>query len=100
MIIFFGWGRKSLRQQLAPDQVLVLQYRYFHLFWVFRVAWGLRYSLATLSPQYGWAVRPLTESEIAYRDPSTLLDLHWWWRWGLLVGLVLVLVVTMVASLY
>jgi hypothetical protein len=99
VFIFFGGGTRSARRQLTPEQVLVLEWRYVQLFWVFQIGWGARYSLATLSP-YGWAVRPLTESEMAHLDPTTLLDVHWWWRWGLVIGLAAVLVVLLLVNLY
>ncbi|MFI2752967.1 hypothetical protein ACGIF2_05995 [Cellulomonas sp. P22] len=56
-MIFFGWGRRSKTQQTSPNQALVLGFSYFHIFWLFRVSFGLNYSLATLT-EAGWATRP------------------------------------------
>ncbi len=50
-MIFFGWGRNSKTHELSPHHVLVLTYAYFHVFWLFRVSFGLRYALATATEQ-------------------------------------------------
>ena len=99
-MIFFGWGRKSRNEQISPTQALVLSFGYFHLFWLFRVSFGLRYALATLTEQ-GWATRPLSDEEAAALDAPSRLTLHWWWRWGLLVlvgGVVTLVVATSLAG--
>lgn len=85
-MIFFGWGRRSKSQQIDGGRALVLSWSYFHLFWLFRVSFGLRYGLATATPE-GWAHRDLTAEEAAALDAPGALTLHWWWRWGLLIGI-------------
>lgn len=85
-MIFFGWGRRNQTQQVGPQQALVLSYGYFHVFWLFRVAYGLRYAVATATDQ-GWATRPLSPEEVAATGADRAITLHWWWRCGLLIAL-------------
>jgi hypothetical protein len=85
-VIFFGWGRKNVSRQVSPTQALVLSYGYFHLFWLFRVAFGFRYALASATEQ-GWATRPLSAEEVAETGADREVTVGWWWRWGLLIGL-------------
>jgi hypothetical protein len=96
-MIFFGWGRNAKRADLSPQHVLLLHYGYFHVFWLFRVSVPRGYSLATLG-EHGWATRRLEAHEVAqggYGD----LTLHWWWRWGLLIGLAAIVVLSLASSL-
>jgi hypothetical protein len=83
-VIFFGWGRKNVSRQVSEAQAVVLSYGYFHLFWLFRIAFGFRYQLAT---EHGWATRPLSPEEVATSGVDRELTVGWWWRRGLLVAL-------------
>jgi hypothetical protein len=85
-VIFFGWGRKNVSRQVGDAQAVVLSYGYFHLFWLFRVAFGFRYQLATAT-EHGWATRPLSSEEVAASGVDREITVGWWWRWGLLVAL-------------
>jgi hypothetical protein len=99
-VIFFGWGRKNVSRQVSPSQALVLNYGYFHFFWLFQVAFGYRYALATATDQ-GWATRPLSAEEVAASGADREVTVAWWWRWGLFVGLgalALTIVVSVVIS--
>lgn len=99
-VIFFGWGRKNVSRQVSPTQALVLSYGYFHLFWLFRVAFGFRYALATATEQ-GWATRPMSPEEVTATGADQDLTVGWWWRWGLLVllaGLVSSITVSIILS--
>lgn len=86
MLIIFGWGQRSRTQQLSTEQALMLTYGYFHIFWLFQVAFRFRYSLATFT-ESGWATRELSDTEATTGGAQQMLSLGWWWRWGLLVGL-------------
>ena len=97
-MIFFGWGRNNKTQQVSDEQALVLGYSYFHLFWLFRISFGLQYSLATLT-DVGWATRPLSREEATARGAQAALSLHWWWRFGLLVGIAAIVVIATLGSL-
>lgn len=83
-MIFWGWGGKNKTQELGPGQALVLSYRYCHVFFLFQLAWGFTYSVATLT-EHGWLTRPLTQQEADSLDASRRLSVHWWWRWGFVV---------------
>ncbi len=85
-MIFFGWGRKNVSRQVSENQALILSYGYFHVFWLFRVAYGLRYAVATLT-EAGWATRPMSAEEAAATGADQAVTLSWWTRWGLLVAL-------------
>jgi len=98
-VIFFGWGRRNTSRQVSPTQALVLSYGYVHVFWLFRVSFGLRYALATATEQ-GWATRPMSPEEVAHTGADRELTLGWWWRWGLLVGVGALVVLITMASLF
>jgi len=95
-MVFFGWGRRSKTRQVSAEQALVLSYGYFHLFWLFRISFGLRYALATLTEQ-GWATREMSPQEVQAIDAPAQLSLHWWWRWGLVLPLALIAISIAVA---
>lgn len=97
-MIFFGWGRKASTAQLDPQRALVLSYGYFHLFWLFRVAFGRQWQLATLT-EAGWATRPLSAEEVTALGAEQRLRVGWWWQWGLLVALGALAVVLTIGSL-
>lgn len=97
-MIFWGWGRQSKTAQIDGGRALVLNYTYLHLFWLLRVTWGLKYSLATATAD-GWAVRPLTDAEAVELDASRRVSVHWWWRWGLVIGLASIAVSITLGSL-
>ncbi|WP_066582573.1 hypothetical protein [Cellulomonas timonensis] len=97
-MIFFGWGRKNKTQQIDARQALILSFNYFHLFWLFRVAFGLNYSVATLTDD-GWATRRLSPAEVEAGGAATALTLHWWWRFGLLIGIAAIVVIATLASI-
>ena len=41
-MLIWGWGRRSLRRQVSPEQSVVLLYRYLHLMFAFTADLGLR----------------------------------------------------------
>lgn len=55
----------------------------FHLFFLFALGWGKRYSLATLTEQ-GWAQRDISEAD-AKQLLGFDLDIPLWNRFGLLI---------------
>jgi len=97
-MIIFGWGRSGKTQQVSPTQALVLGFAYFHIFWLFRVSFGLKYSLATLT-EAGWAARALSPAEAMSGGATTTLTLHWWWRFGLLITLATIVAIGLLSSL-
>ena len=62
MLFIWGWGRKTLRRQVSPEQAVVLIYRYLHLMFLFTTTWGYRYAVATATDQ-GIATRQISEAE-------------------------------------
>jgi hypothetical protein len=97
-MLFWGWGRKSLNRQLAHDRALVT-YRYFHLMFVFRAAFGYRYQLATATDQ-GWATRPIANEEAETLLGGDELRPSMWARYSIfLLVVVVVLVVILAAAL-
>jgi hypothetical protein len=85
-MIFYGFGPKEKRLQLDAEHILILNYSHFHLFFIFMIAWGQRYSLATLTPT-GWAVRSLSDQEAVQLQAKERLSLNLWQQWGLLLTL-------------
>jgi hypothetical protein len=81
--MIFGWGTKNRTAALDQQHTLVLAYRYFHIFFLFRLAMRGRYSLATLTPQ-GWATRPLAAGEADDLRAKERLTVPLWDRFGML----------------
>jgi len=97
-MIIFGWGRSSKTRQLGPDQAIVLNFSYFHIFWLFRVSFNLKYSIATRT-EAGWALRALSPAEATSIDAASALTLHWWWRFGLVITVATTTVIAILGSL-
>jgi hypothetical protein len=97
-MVFFGWGSKSKTAPLDAGRALVLRYSYFHLFWLLRFSWGLKYSLATAT-EAGWATRPLSDDEAMQLDAPNRLTLNWWWRFGLLLWAAVAVVAIVIGNL-
>ena len=47
----------------------------------------------------GWATRPLSREEATAGGAQAALSLHWWWRFGLLVGIAAIVVIAMLGSI-
>lgn len=90
-MLFFGWGRKSTQRQLSHSQVISMSWSSFHLFFLFALGWGKRYTLATLTEQ-GWAQREITETD-AQQLLGFDLDIPLWNRFGLLITAAFLIVV-------
>lgn len=100
--MFFGWGRKNLTKQLSQNKAIILNYGYFHIFFVFTVTFGYKYIEATLSDK-GWHHQPISEEEASALLNGQELKPHWWWRYSL-AGVaafvpVMILVSVLLASL-
>lgn len=98
-MIFFGWGRRSTTTELDPGRVLVRVWAHFHLFWLFRISWPRGYQLATATPA-GWAQQAISDEEGRSLDPTGATDLHLWWRFGLLLPVVMIVISIVVATLF
>ncbi|MFC7403474.1 hypothetical protein [Georgenia alba] len=100
-MIFFGWGGKSLSKQVSPQHVVVRTYRYFHLMFLFRVAFKYSYQLATAGPQ-GWMHRPMSDEEALQALGGEHLSPNWWQRfsiWILPVGIAVAIALGNLATL-
>jgi hypothetical protein len=96
--MFWGWGRKSIMRQLDANTAVQRSYRYLHLMFLFTVAWGYDYSIATLTPQ-GWAQRPLARQDAVQILGGQDLEPGVWQRFSLVIGLAALLVFGMVRAL-
>lgn len=97
-MVFWGWGRKSINTKVSPEQAVVLAYRYFHLMFVFSVAFGYSYAVASWTPQ-GWATRPVTEQEARHLLGGEQLRPHPWWRFSLPAAIVAIALVGVITRL-
>ena len=97
-MLFFGWGRNNKTHEIGPGQTLVVSYGYFHLFFLFRVVFDKKYSLATLT-EHGWAARPLP-TDAVLPEHADAVAVHWWWRFGLVIALAAVVVLVVMTSLF
>lgn len=93
MIIFFGWGRKAKETVVGPESRLLMTYHYFHVFWLFSIAWGKQYQLATFT-EHGWAVGAIAPEHAAQLAGGVAPEIHPWRRFSLLgaLGLMVLLV--------
>ncbi|QCB92239.1 hypothetical protein [Cellulomonas shaoxiangyii] len=98
-MIFFGWGKRSTTAQLDAGRALVRVWGYFHLFWLFRLSWPKGYLLATAT-EAGWAQQPVSDAEGASLDPEGRTNLNPWWRFGLLLPVVGVVVTIVLGTLF
>ncbi|GIG41752.1 hypothetical protein [Cellulomonas phragmiteti] len=98
-MIFFGWGRRPKTADLDPGRTLVRLWAYFHLFWLFRISWPKGYLLATAT-EAGWAQQPIPDEDGRALDPDGRTDVHWWWRFGLLLPVTLIFVSVVVATMF
>lgn len=94
-MFFWGWGRKSLRRQVSPEQAVVLLYRYLHLMFLFTTTWGYSYALATATDQ-GVATRAISDAEARQLLGGQDLRPGLWKRFSifLLLGAVLLFVIS------
>ena len=98
-MIFFGWGKRSKVHEIEPGRALVRTFGYVHLFWLFRVSWPAGASLATATDA-GWAQAPVTAADAAALDPEGRATIHWWWRWGLLVAVGILVLLVVVSEVF
>ena len=82
-MVIFGWGRRERVRPLDETRHLILNYGYFHLFWLFTVTFKYRYMLATWT-ESGWVTREVPEYEAAAMHDGSAPKPAWWWRWSLL----------------
>ena len=83
-MLFWSWGRRSLNHQVSPEHVVVRTYGYFALMFVFSLAFGYRYELATATPQ-GWLTRPLADEQAQQMLGGEHLMPNLWRRFSLLL---------------
>jgi hypothetical protein len=81
-MFLFGWGRKNLTKQIAQNKAIILNYGYFHIFFVFTFTFGYKYIEATLSDK-GWHHKPMSKEEADAVLKGQELKPHWWWRYSL-----------------
>ena len=91
-MIFWGWGRKSISRQLDANTAVTRIYHYLHLFFIFSVAWGGQYVLATAT-EAGWAQRPISKEEAQQLLGGEDLQPPLWRRFGLPVAVAVVLLI-------
>ena len=44
-MFFFGWGQSHKQWILADGRIVFVSWRYFHIFWLCRFAWGAEWHL-------------------------------------------------------
>lgn len=87
-MIIFGWGGKNKEVVIDQARRVIVFYRYFHIMFIFTVAWGAKYVLAQWTEQ-GWASAEIMREEATMLNQGITPDIHWWWKYSLLgsVGL-------------
>jgi hypothetical protein len=95
-VIFWGWGRKSMMKQIDAGTAVIRLYHYIHLFFVFSVAWGGQYALATMT-EAGWAQRPIAKDEAAAVLGGVHLQPSLWKRFSLPAALVVLVLIALLA---
>jgi hypothetical protein len=84
--MFFGWGKKNISKALPNKQVVILNYRYFNLMFIFSLAFGYKYSIATPSDK-GWHYKDITAEEAQRLMAGEVLQPNWWIRYSLFIAL-------------
>ena len=95
MLFIWGWGRKTLRRQVSPEQAVVLIYRYLHLMFLFTTTWGYRYAVATATDQ-GVATRQISDHEARQLLGGQDLRPSLWKRFSIFVLLGVILLFVLV----
>ncbi len=90
-MLFFGWGKRSVKRQIDAANVLLCTYGYFSIMFLFMVTFSYQYRLAVFS-NGAWTYRELTKEEAMSLNGGTELKPHWWWQFGLLIGLVAIII--------
>ena len=98
-MLFFGTRGALVQRQIAANQIVLMTYRYFHIWWVLRASYGTKYQLATATDGLGWSHRPLTEQEALQLLGGQPLEIPAWTKWSLLGALVLLLAFIVFGSL-
>lgn len=81
--MFFGGGRKNKNKPISADKSVVLNYRSAHIMFLFTVAFGFRYIVATRSKD-GWHYKNVSKDEIIRAYGATALpELSFWQRFSL-----------------
>jgi len=96
--MFFGSGRKNKTQNLPDGRAIMLNYGYFHLMFIFTVTFKYKYILCTKSSD-GWAYKDVTKEEATQLLSGQELKPHWWWRYSLLIGPGLSIVIAIISSI-
>ncbi len=85
-MIIWNWGKKRREVVVDERQRIVVVYSFFGLMFVLTVAWGAKYILAQWTEQ-GWATAPITKEQATMINHGITPDIHWWWKWSLLIAI-------------
>jgi len=97
-VIIFGFGRRSREHVIDDAQRILLSYRYVHILWLFSIAFGSRYSLATLTDA-GWATKSISEDEAAALAGGRAPQPAFWAQWSLTIALGVVAMIVLIAAI-
>lgn len=81
-MIIWGWGSKRKEVIVDPSRRIVVIYSYFHLMFLFTVAWGAKYVLAQWTEQ-GWATSLITREDATLLNHGITPDINVWWKYSL-----------------
>jgi hypothetical protein len=98
-VIIWGWGGKRNEVVIDPSRRIVVIYHYFHIMFVFTVAWGAKYVLAQWTEQ-GWATSNITREEAAALNHGITPDINPWWKYSLLGAVGLGISVGLLAAIF
>jgi hypothetical protein len=98
-MIFFGWGSKRKDLPIDPKTHVIVTRSFFHIFFVFTVAWHRRFLLAQLG-EGGWGVQQISEGQAAHLCGGEAPDIHPWWRFSLVGWFGLGVAVAIISSLF
>lgn len=96
-MLIFGTRGKRKTIQLDQQHALSLVYRYFHLFWLVRLAYGGGYELASLGPE-GRSYRGLSREEAEHIAGPQMPQRLFWDQWSLLCALTVFAVCVIIAA--
>ncbi len=98
-MIFFGWGRKTKEFIIDDARRIIVAYSYAHVFFLFTAAWGRKFHLVQLGDQ-GWGASEISEPDATALNGGITPDIHWWWKWSLLIGVAGLIIIPVFASVF
>lgn len=98
-MIVYGWRTNTKQLQVAPNQFIVLTYRYFHIMWILQLTYSFKYSFFWHNPDGTTGARDLTSQEAEPYKKAPELGVNLWTRYSLILLIVLFAFIIIMAAI-